>query len=338
MNLGISAVRLSFAGGGTDLPEYYNDFGGNVIASTINHFTYVMSNKRTDGKFQIFSPEFHAYIKPIPYDKLTCNTKGTELASSTIKHLNSKDGIDLMLASDVEPASGLGSSSALTVNLVNTVTTLNNKNLTKNELAENAHYIQRHFLNWPMGKQDEYISAFGGFNFIKFKKDEIKIIPIKLTKLNKKELENNLMLFYVGGGTHAGILPNQVEQIKKNNQKVMSSLHQVKELAESMYQALKKSDITKFGELLHLGWTEKKKFSRNVTNTRIDRLYNKLIDTGAVGGKITGAGGGGHMLIYCEQSSKNKILEEAKNLKLKYIPFKFYSEGAKMVRLYDYKY
>ena len=338
MNLGISAVRLSFAGGGTDLPEYYNDFEGNVIASTINHFTYVMSNKRADGKFQIFSPEFHAYVKPIPYDELTCNAKGTELASSTIKHLNSKSGIDLMLASDVEPASGLGSSSALTVNLVNTVATLNNKNLTKNELAENAHYIQRHFLNWPMGKQDEYISAFGGFNFIKFKKDKIKIIPIKLTKLNKNELENNLMLFYVGGGTHAGILPNQVEQIKKNNQKVMSSLHQVKELAESMYQALKKSDITKFGELLHLGWTEKKKFSNNVTNTRIDRIYNKLIDTGAVGGKITGAGGGGHMLIYCEQSSKNKILEEAKNLKLKYIPFKFYSEGAKMVRLYDYKY
>ena len=338
MNLGISAVRLSFAGGGTDLPEYYNDFEGNVIASTINHFTYVMSNKRADGKFQIFSPEFHAYVKPIPYDELTCNAKGTELASSTIKHLNSKSGIDLMLASDVEPASGLGSSSALTVNLVNTVATLNNKNLTKNELAENAHYIQRHFLNWPMGKQDEYISAFGGFNFIKFKKDKIKIIPIKLTKLNKNELENNLMLFYVGGGTHAGILPNQVEQIKKNNQKVMSSLHQVKELAESMYQALKKSDITKFGELLHLGWTEKKKFSNNVTNTRIDRIYNKLINTGAVGGKITGAGGGGHMLIYCEQSSKNKILEEAKNLKLKYIPFKFYSEGAKMVRLYDYKY
>ena len=337
MNLGISAVRLSFAGGGTDLPEYYNNFEGNIIASTINHFTYVMSNKRTDGKFQIFSPEFHAYIKPMRYDKLL-PTKGTELAISTIKHLNSKDGIDLMLASDVEPASGLGSSSALTVNLVNTVATLNNKNLTKNELAENAHYIQRHFLNWPMGKQDEYISAFGGFNFIKFKKDEIKIIPIKLTKLNKKELENNLMLFYVGGGTHAGILPNQVEQIKKNNQKVMSSLHQVKELAESMYQALKKSDITKFGELLHLGWTEKKKFSHNVTNTRIDRLYNKLIDAGAVGGKITGAGGGGHMLIYCEQSSKNKILEKAKNLKLKYIPFKFYSEGAKMVRLYDYKY
>ena len=337
MNLGISAVRLSFAGGGTDLPEYYNNFEGNIIASTINHFTYVMSNKRTDGKFQIFSPEFHAYIKPMRYDKLL-PTKGTELAISTIKHLNSKDGIDLMLTSDVEPASGLGSSSALTVNLVNTVATLNNKNLTKNELAENAHYIQRHFLNWPMGKQDEYISAFGGFNFIKFKKDKIKIIPIKLTKLNKNELENNLMLFYVGGGTHAGILPNQVEQIKKNNQKVMSSLHQVKELAESMYQALKKSDITKFGELLHLGWTEKKKFSRNVTNTRIDRLYNKLIDAGAVGGKITGAGGGGHMLIYCEQSSKNKILEEAKNLKLKYIPFKFYSEGAKMVRLYDYKY
>ena len=189
-----------------------------------------------------------------------------------------------------------------------------------------------------MGKQDEYISAFGGLNFIKFTKDKIKVIPIKLTRLNKKELENNLMLFYVGGGTHAGILPNQVEQIKKNNQKVMSSLHQVKELAESMYQALKKSDITKFGELLHLGWTEKKKFSPNVTNTRIDRLYNKLIDAGAVGGKITGAGGGGHMLIYCEQSSKNKILEEAKNLKLKYIPFKFYSEGAKMGRLYDYKY
>ena len=178
MNLGISAVRLSFAGGGTDLPEYYNDFGGNVIASTINHFTYVMSNKRTDGKFQIFSPEFHAYIKPMRYDKLL-PTKGTELAISTIKHLNSKDGIDLMLTSDVEPASGLGSSSALTVNLVNTVATLNNKNLTKNELAENAHYIQRHFLNWPMGKQDEYISAFGGFNFIKFKKDKIKIIPIK---------------------------------------------------------------------------------------------------------------------------------------------------------------
>jgi len=178
---------LSFAGGGTDLPEYYNKFGGNVIATTINKFTYTIIHPRWDKWFQAFSPDVQKHYTASKYEKIEIED-GTEITSSVIKYMKFKSGINVIICSDVPAGSGLGSSSSLAVNLVNTISYLKGKKPSKKEIAETAFDIGRKVLHWPIGKQDEYISAFGGFNYIKFEKDNVLVRSIKLKKFNLERI------------------------------------------------------------------------------------------------------------------------------------------------------
>jgi len=336
MLLGISPVRISFAGGGTDMPEYFEKFGGVVITTTINHFTYIMGQKRRDKNFQIFSPDYESYNIPTLWNKLKAKI-GTELPVAVIKFLNYKNGVNLMLSSDVPPRSGLGSSSALTVNLVNVISKLKGKNIISSQMAEIAHKIERNYLNWPMGKQDEYISAIGGFKKLIFSKKGVQVINVKMSKKQLEELQDNLLLFFISSRTSTKILPSQINKINKKDPKILESLDNVKYLANSMYTQLQKSDIQGFGELLNKGWLEKKKFSTNVSNNKIDKLYDSAIKSGAVGGKLTGAGGGGHMLLYCEKNKQARVIKKMKSYGIYQVKFNFHNEGAKIFNLYDYK-
>jgi len=335
MLLGISPVRISFAGGGTDMPEYYRKHNGIVITTAINHFTYVTIHKRNDKNFQIFSPDFQVHNQPKSIEKLQ-PTKGTELPIAIIKFLKYKKGLNLTLSSDVPPQSGLGSSSSLAVNLVNVVCNLKNQTKTKAELAEIAHYIERNELHWPMGIQDEYIASFGGFKKIEFSKKGIKVSNIKIKNKTSKELQENLLMFFIGSRQKTSILPTQINNIKNKDKRTMDSLNIVKELAYTMHDKIKKSDLTSFGELLNKGWLAKKQFSKNVTNQKIEKIYQNAIKNGALGGKLTGAGGGGHLLLYCEKSKHEKIIQKMNELKIRQVNFKFHSEGAKVLNLYDY--
>lgn len=335
MILGISPVRLSFAGGGTDMPEFYEEFGGCVVSSAINHFTYVIAHTRKDDYIQIFSSDFQSHHKPAKFENLVPR-KGTEFPIGFIKYLNFKKGINLMISSDVPPSSGLGSSSSLAVNIVNVLSKLQEKKLDKNKMCEIAHYVQRNIIKVPLGKQDEYISAFGGFNFIKFSKNKIEVKPYSFSKNSILELEQNLLLFYIGARPSDNILNTQIKRTKSRDTKTIQSLETVKQIAETMHDSLSNNDFTKFSELLHKGWIEKKNFSEDVTNKRIDSIYEKSLKLGALGGKLTGAGGGGHFLLYCEPSKQKIILEEMKNQGLKHIPFSFQGEGCKILNLYDY--
>jgi len=336
MLLGRSPVRISFAGGGTDMPEYFEKFGGLVITTTINHFTYVMGQKRRDKNFQIFSPDYESHNIPTMWNKLEAKT-GTELPVAVIKFLNYKTGVNVMLSSDVPPRSGLGSSSALAVNLVNIISKLNGKSITTSQMAEIAHKVERNYLNWPMGKQDEYISAIGGFKKLVFSKKGVKAINVNLSKKSFNELQENLLLFFISSRTSTKILPAQINKINKKDPKILESLDTVKHLANSMYDQLQKSNILGFGELLHKGWLEKKKFSTNVSNDKIDKLYHSAITSGAIGGKLTGAGGGGHMLLYCEKRKQARVVKKMKSYGIHEVKFNFYNEGAKIFNLYDYK-
>ncbi len=336
MLLGRSPVRISFAGGGTDMPEYFDKFGGVVITTTINHFTYVMGQKRRDKNFQIFSPDFESHNVPTIWNKLEAKT-GTELPVAVIKFLNYKSGLNVMLSSDVPPRSGLGSSSALAVNLVNVVSMLKGKRINNSKIAETAHNIERNYLNWPMGKQDEYISAIGGFKKLVFSQKGVKAINDNLSKKSFNELQENLLLFFISSRTSTKILPSQINKINKKDPKILESLDTVKSLANSMYDQLQKSNILGFGELLHKGWLEKKKFSTNVSNDKIDKLYNSAITSGAVGGKLTGAGGGGHMLLYCEKNKQARVVKKMQSHGIHEVKFNFHNEGAKIFNLYDYK-
>lgn len=313
MLIGLTPVRLSFAGGGTDLPEFYEKFGGNVIATTINQFTYTIIHPRFDKSFQTFSPDFQKHYTASKYSKIEIQD-GTEIASSVIKYMKFKTGINVILCSDVPAGSGLGSSSSLAVNLVNVISFLKREKLSKKQIAEKAFDIGRKILHWPIGKQDEYVSAFGGFNYVKFTKNQVTVKPIHLSNSISNELQNNLLLFREGNTRNVStILTKQIQMIKEKNIDTINSLLTVKELALTMYDSLKQSDITKFGELLHQGWIAKKKFARNVSNSRIDKIYSFALKNGAIGGKITGAGGGGHMLFYCEKPKQENL---EKNYKL----------------------
>jgi D-glycero-alpha-D-manno-heptose-7-phosphate kinase len=333
--LGLSPVRLSFAGGGTDMPEFYDDNGGCVVSSTINHFTYVIAHPRSDNYIQIFSPDFQAHNKPVKFENLVPR-QGTEFPVAFIQYLKYKKGINMMISSDVAPHSGLGSSSSLAVNIVNIISKLQKKNLNLNNVCETAHYVQRNVLKAPLGKQDEYICAFGGFNFITFSKNKIKVNPYSFSKNSILELEKNLLLFYIGARPSDNILTTQINRTKSRDLKTITSLKNVKSIAETLHDSLSNDDFTKFGQLLHKGWIQKKNFSDDMTNKKIDTLYEKSLKLGALGGKLTGAGGGGHLLLYCEPNKQKSIIDEMKKNKIKHVPFSFQSEGSKILNLYDY--
>ena len=183
MYLGISPVRISLAGGGTDMPEYFEKYGGNVVSSTISLFTYLMIKLRKDNSFQAFSTDFEIHQSKTSYKKLKAKI-GTEIAVSVIKYLNFKKGADFVVQSDVQPGSGLGASSSLTVNFVNTISQLQKNKFSKKQIAEKSFFIERNLLFHPIGKQDDYITSYGGLNFIKFSQNNVSVTPIHLKKSN----------------------------------------------------------------------------------------------------------------------------------------------------------
>jgi D-glycero-alpha-D-manno-heptose-7-phosphate kinase len=336
MHIGVSPVRISFAGGGTDLPEYYNSFNGCVLGTTINKFTYVMIHPRSDETFQSFSPDFQKHSKPKKLDKIEIED-GTEISSAIIKSLNYKKGLDIIMCSDVPGGSGLGASSSLAVNLINTLNFTNGKKLQPKKIAETAFEIERNVLNWPMGKQDEYLTAFGGLNFFKFSKNRVSSKNINITKQTQSELQNNLLLFFVGTTRKSSsILQKQIKRITTKNQQTLDSLHFVKNLADSLFTSLNNSDITKFGELLHDGWIAKKNFSPNVSNQKIDKIYKYALKHGALGGKLTGAGGGGHLLLYVEKRKQKSIIPKMEKIGLTNIPFLFHQKGPQIFNLHQF--
>ena len=335
MFLGMCPVRISFSGGGTDMPEYYNEFGGNVVTSTIDRFTYVILNLRNDDLIQAFSSDFQIHNPSATLEKLELNP-GMEIPIAALKHLNFKTGADIMISSDVTPGSGLGGSSSLTVNFVKILSILNKLKWKNEKVAETSFHIERNVLQHPIGKQDDYIASFGGLNLIKFEKTNIDVVPISLSKSTKDEFENNLILFFLGTTRKSSdVLKYQLELIKKNNQKTMIPLHSVKELTMELYDSLKNNDITKVAETMHKGWLAKKEFADGVSNDKIDKIYSAGIETGAMGGKITGAGGGGHILFYCDPKKHQNLKEKMESLSLKHIPFKFYNHGPKVLNLYE---
>lgn len=336
MQIGISPGRISFAGGGTDLPEYYEKFEGSVVTTAITQFTYSIINSRHDDTFQAFSPDFQKHYHTTDFTKIE-HEDGTEIASSVIQKLNYRNGINVILSSDIPAGSGLGASSSLAVNLVNIISKLKGLNWNSEKIAETAFDIGRNILHWPIGKQDEYISAFGGFNFIKFSSDKVDVIPINMNKSSLNELENNLVLFFIGNLRNSSIiLSNQIKRIQKNDPNTMNSLHNVKELSQEMYDSIKFSNLTNFAELLNKGWEYKKKFAPGITTDFIDNVYSKALSNGAIGGKLTGAGGGGHMIFYCEKSKQKNLIKQMELLGLVHKKFKFYNKKPQILNLYDY--
>jgi len=330
--LGRAPLRISFAGGGTDLEEYHNNFDGYAITFTINLFTYVMAKLRNDCKFQGFSPDFASHHPPKNFKKIQ-PVQGHEIVVTTLREMGFKKGVDIFFSSDVPPGSGLGASSALTTNLVNILCYLQGKNWSKSKIAMKAYEIGHNKLRWNVGKQDEFSSVYGGLNLLKFTKNEVCVEQLNLNKSTLQELKNNSMLFFIGKRKSSSekVLRKMDEEIIHGNNKTIQALHHAKELALELRDALKQNNLTQFGEIISKGWDEKKKFTNLVSNNYLDSIIEMAKKNGAEGIKIPGAGGGGYLYIYAPPSSHDRIVHNLKKHDIKRINFDYQFNGTVVI-------
>jgi D-glycero-alpha-D-manno-heptose-7-phosphate kinase len=330
MIVGRAPLRISFAGGGTDLEEYHSRYTGYTISSTINKFTFVMIKLRQDDKLQGFSPDFASHLPPTEYHN-TKSIQGHEIVIQSLKELGFKKGADVYLSTDVPPNSGLGASSSLTSNIVKVITTLQGKKLSSNQIAEKAYHIGHDVLKWGVGKQDEYASSHGGLNLYKFTGKKVTVKKINLTKSTLSEFYDNSMLLYLGNRKHSvGILKKQIDAINKSSKNTLEALHHAKALTLTLYDALQKNDLTNFSELLNEGWETKKRFTSGVTNDTIEKISKKLKESGTEALKVTGAGGGGHIYVYAPKNKHKKIIKNAIKLGLQHVEFRYTNVGTEI--------
>lgn len=321
-------VRISFGGGGTDMPGFYEKHGGAVVNITINKYFYSFYNPREDEKIQMISSDFQSLLSVDDFYSLKFG-EGFDIPSAVIKHYRLYHGFDLFTASEIPPGSGLGSSGAVTVNMVRLCSKLKNEMLTPRQIAEDAYFIQSEILNLPIGKQDEYAAAYGGLNFIEFSEKGISVEPIRIDPDAYKLLERNLLLFFTQKTRQAStILQRQEESIRENDTSVIAAMIEVKKNAYRMKEVLERGDMKGFGRLLDEAWKCKKKMSPGITNELLDRVYGIAMQNGAEGGKIVGAGGGGYFMFYCEEEKQEYLRNAMEAEKLGFLDFNFSEQGA----------
>jgi D-glycero-alpha-D-manno-heptose-7-phosphate kinase len=336
MLIGRSPVRISFGGGGTDLPSYYEQFGGAVLSTAINKYFYTILRHRGDGRIQVISSDLRLFgnwsdLAALP--ALPDKSSGLEIPLAVLKDLGADLAADLFLASEIPPGTGLGSSASVCVNLLKVLTTYLRCPFSKYDLAERAYNITRVGLKRHVGKQDEYAAAFGGLNYIRFSRDgAAQVEPLQIDPGVLSALQSNLMLFFTGAAHHSwDILADQEKSTRLPEGPAVEALHQVKEAAALMKDALHCGDLEHFGHLLDDAWQAKKHISPRISSPRIDHLYTVARESGALGGKITGAGGGGFLLLYCEPVCQAALRSAMQCEGVQEMAFAFDSQGAQVI-------
>ena len=300
-------VRVSFAGGGTDLAAYYEKFGGLVVSTTINKYFYVIINLNGVDSVQITSSDYRTFFRherghPMLWDG------DLSLPRAFLHEFGIDSGISLFLASEIPPGTGLGSSSAVSVALAKALGTLCGLRLGDVDVAELASYVEIDKLGMPIGRQDQYATAFGGLNAIHFNRDGVRVEPLNLPPSIQDELDRRILLFFTGASRNAAsILRGQQTATEQEDGDVLESLHQIKAMAEATVRMLRSGDLAGVGSLLHESWQAKKRLAKGISNSRLDDWYELARAQGAVGGKIAGAGGGGFFLLYCEEPYQQAV-------------------------------
>jgi D-glycero-alpha-D-manno-heptose-7-phosphate kinase len=328
-----SPVRISFGGGGTDLPAYYEQFGGAVLSAAINKYFYTILGKRSDGRVQVISSDLR--VCETWHDIAGMSLEGSELEIplAVLKEMDCDLAVDLFLASEIPPGTGLGSSASVCVNILKTLTSYLQRPLSKYDLAERAFFVARNILGKHVGKQDEYAAAFGGLNYISFDPDGATLVkPVELEAAVSRELQSNLMLFFAGAAHHSWtILQEQEASTRCGHGVAVEALHEVKALGARMRESLERGELHQFGELLHEAWEAKRRISDKISTPRIDKLYSLALHHGALGGKITGAGGGGFLLFYCEPPHQAAVREAMHEEGVHEMAFGFDIQGAQVI-------
>jgi D-glycero-alpha-D-manno-heptose-7-phosphate kinase len=331
-------LRISFAGGGTDVDPYRSRYGGCTLNTTIDKYAYVSCRPRDDGVIQVESLDYDIVAK---YDARGAFKLDGELdlAKAVIDRLRderSDKGFDLYMHTDAPPGSGLGSSSTVMVALIRLFADYFQQPMTPYEVAEMAYDVERVQLGLKGGMQDQYCATFGGFNFIEYTADNVIVTPLRLPPETVYELHYDLILCYTGRTRpSAGIIDEQMDHIAKNDAAALDATHALKSLCIDMKNALLRGRLMEFGELLHESWMQKRQIASQIANPEIDNLYEEARKHGAVGGKLLGAGGGGYLLLFAPFTRKHIIHERLEAVGGQPIDFNFDHHGAVTWRVPD---
>jgi len=315
-------LRISFFGGGTDFPGYFLNEGGCVLSSAINKYIFVVIKKRFDDRLRV------SYTRTELAD--TINDLNHELVREALRKTGISKGVEIITMGDIPAGSGLGSSSTVTVGALHAMYAYQNILVSADRLAEEACDIEVNILHKPIGFQDQYIAAFGGLRFIEFNQNgKVLSEVVELDPEIQKRLSDNLLLFFTGVTRKAeSILSEQKDQINIH----LPVLRALKDMARQAREALIRGNTDEIGCLLHESWKLKKQLASGITNGALDAYYQKALKAGAIGGKITGAGGGGFLLLYCPLEKRDGVRSALSDLRE--LPFRLEPDGTKVILNY----
>jgi D-glycero-alpha-D-manno-heptose-7-phosphate kinase len=322
-------LRVSFAGGGTDVPPFPADEGGAVLSATISRYAYATLRPRSDRQVTMRSLDFGLAVdfgidEPIIFDGRLDLVKA---ALARVCDRNG-DGFDLFLHTNAPPGSGLGASSAVVVSVVALLQAHYGISTTAYEIAHLANLLEREDLGIAGGLQDHYAATFGGFNYMEFEEDRVIVNPLRIDSATVNELEHNMLLCYTGRTRLSDkIIDDQQSRYLRHDAETVGALRMQKRLARDMKDALLRQQFDHFGELLGEAWSWKRRMSPKIVTPFIEEAYDTALSHGALGGKVTGAGGGGYLLFYCPFDKKHLVADALMKLGLAVSEFGFEKHG-----------
>ncbi len=315
---------MPLGGGGTDLPWYYKNYGGFFISGAINKYMHIVVNRRFEPGIRV------SYSQTEDVEDLEKIKHPS--AREALKMLDIKDRIEVVSLADAPASTGLGSSGSFTVGLLNALYAFKKITKTPEQIAEEACDIAMNRLKEPSGKQDEYVAALGGIRAYEILTNgEVKVTDLKISDEIVAELESSIMMFYTGIKRSANdVLRKQAQQVSKEDGKAIEKMHSIKRIGIESRHAIEMGDLGRFGELLDEHWILKRGVTDTMSNDRIDHWYSIAKENGAIGGKIIGAGGGGFLMIYCDEGQRKVRAALASEGLVEY-RFRFDFEGSKVV-------
>jgi len=325
-------VRISLGGGGTDLPSYYERHGGLVVSTSINYYVYTILTPGWSDRLQIISADYRTFPPNTDCEESVWGGD-LRLPQAIASYFHLRDGLTVFLASQIPPGTGLGSSGSVAVSMIKALAFWCGLDLGPTEVAELACYIEIERLEMPVGKHDQYAAAFGGLNCITFSRSGVAVEPLRVPVGTCEALERGLMLFFAGYSHQSSdILSRQKQASQQRDGETIRRLTAIKELALEIRASLEQGNLETFGDLLHRSWMEKRQLAEGVTTPFLDRCYEAARENGALGGQVTGAGGGGFMMFYCPVSRQIAVTEALESLGLQRLPLALEIQGMEVMQ------
>jgi D-glycero-alpha-D-manno-heptose-7-phosphate kinase len=320
-------LRMSFVGGGSDLPVFYRKYGGAIVSTAINKFVYVTVNQKFDDRIRL------SYSKT--EDAKSAEKIKHPLVREALQMLGIRGGIEITSIADIPgKGTGLGSSSSFTVGLLNALHAFANRYASAEKLAQESCAIEIERCGEPIGKQDQYAAAFGGFNLIQFNTDDsVSVEPVICQRETLRKLQENTLVFYTGIMRSASaILKTQSASVASDKAK-QKTMKRMVQLAHDLKTELQKNNLSAFGEIIHENWELKRSLTSGVSTSAIDDWYERARESGAVGGKLLGAGSGGFLMFYAPRERHDAIVSELSELRR--VDFGFEPQGSKIIFVHD---